>query len=81
MAAFSGADMTADPSFALIELPNRPALRVPAGQNVLEALRAEGVEFPRGQALIAVANGQTVDLSYQLRAGDTVRLIPQIAGG
>jgi molybdopterin converting factor small subunit len=46
---------------------------------VLEALRRAGVELP--QAVIAVANGQTVDLNYQLRAGDVVRLLPQIAGG
>ncbi len=65
--------------FAVIELPRGPALRVPAGQTVLEALRAARVELP--QAVIAVANGQTVDLNYQLRAGDVVRLIPQIAGG
>jgi molybdopterin converting factor small subunit len=66
-------------NFAMLELPRRPALRVPAGQTVLEALRGAGVELP--QAVIAVANGQTVDLNYQLRAGDVVRLIPQIAGG
>ncbi len=65
--------------FAVLELARGPALRVPAGQTVLEALRAARVELP--QSVIAVANGQTVDLNYQLRAGDVVRLIPQIAGG
>ncbi len=65
--------------FAMIELPRGPALRVSAGQTVLEALHRAHVELP--QPVIAVANGQTVDLNYRLRNGDVVRLIPQIAGG
>ncbi len=66
-------------NFALLELPRRPALRAPAGQTVLEALQAARVELP--QPVIVVANGHTVDLNYQLQAGDVVRLIPQISGG
>jgi molybdopterin converting factor small subunit len=65
--------------FAVLELPRRPALRVPAGQTVLEALHSAGVGLP--QPVIAVVNGQVADLNYQLQAGDVVRLIPQIAGG
>jgi molybdopterin converting factor small subunit len=65
--------------FARLELVGRPALRVEAGQTVLEALQAAQVELR--QPVIAVANGQAVDLSYRLQAGDIVRLIPQIAGG
>jgi molybdopterin converting factor small subunit len=71
--------MDAASGFAVLELSRRPALRVPAGQTLLEALHGAHVELP--QPVIAVANGQTVDLNYQLRAGDVVRLIPQIAGG
>ena len=70
-------DTVAD--FAQIELPHRPVLRVAAGQTVLEALQAEHVELR--QPVIAVANGQVVDFNYQLQAGDSVRLLPQIAGG
>ncbi len=66
-------------NFAVLELARGPTLRVTAGQTVLEALRAAHVDLP--QPMIAMANGQTVDLNYQLRAGDVVRLIPQIAGG
>ncbi len=64
---------------ALLELPGRPALQVATGQSVLEALRA--TQTVLHQPVIAVANGETVDLNYQLQAGDVVRLIPQIAGG
>lgn len=65
--------------FAHLELPNRPALRVAAGQTALEALQAAQVTL--AQPVIAVVNGQAVDLNYRLQAGDVVRLIPQIAGG
>jgi molybdopterin converting factor small subunit len=65
--------------FAVLELPRHPALRVPAGQTVLEALQGAGVEL--AQPVIAVVNGQVADLNYPLQAGDVVRLIPQIAGG
>jgi molybdopterin converting factor small subunit len=65
--------------FARLELVDRPVLRVDAGQTVLEALRAARVALR--QPVIAVANGQVVDLDYRLQAGDVVRLIPQIAGG
>jgi molybdopterin converting factor small subunit len=65
--------------FAQLELPSGATLRVAAGQTVLEALQAERVELR--QPAILVANGQTADFTYQLQAGDIVRLIPQIAGG
>ena len=65
--------------FALLETPGLPAQQVAAGQSVLEALRRAQIVLR--QPVIAVANGQTVDLNYQLQAGDVVRLIPQIAGG
>ena len=66
-------------AFARLELPGHPALQVRAGQTVLEGLRSARVDL--GQPVIAVANGQTVDLSYRLQAGDVVRLVPRIAGG
>ena len=66
-------------SLAQLELPGRSPLQVAAGQSVLEALQSMRVVLR--QPVIAVANGQTVDLNYQLQAGDVVRLIPQIAGG
>ncbi len=66
-------------AFARLELPGHPALQVRAGQTVLEALRGARVNL--GQPVIAIANGQTVDLTYQLQADDVVRLVPQIAGG
>jgi len=66
-------------SFAWLEPAQRPALRVTAGQTVLEALHSAHADLR--QPVIAVANGQVVDLNYVLQAGDVVRLIPQIAGG
>ncbi len=66
-------------AFARLELPGHPALQVRAGQTVLEALRGARVNL--GQPVIAIVNGQTVDLTYQLQADDVVRLVPQIAGG
>ncbi len=66
-------------AFASLELPGHPALQVRAGQTVLEALRGARVDLH--QPAIAIVNGQSADLSYQLEAGDIVRLVPQIAGG
>jgi hypothetical protein len=79
LAAFSRVLMDTDLGWAQIELPLGGTLRVPAGQTVLEALQAERQDLR--QPVILVVNGQTEDITYRLRAGDSVRLIPQIAGG
>jgi len=52
---------------------------VPAGQSILDGLRWIGQ--PSNQAWVALVNGVTEDMQYILQPGDTVHLLPQIAGG
>jgi sulfur carrier protein ThiS len=54
-------------------------INIPAGRTLLETL--ESLDFKIRQPVIAVVNGQTVDLAYRLQPGDTIRLLPQISGG
>lgn len=54
-------------------------LQVPAGKSVNQTLIDLNIQL--SQAVVAVVNGQTTDLEEILKAGDEVRLLPQIAGG
>jgi molybdopterin converting factor small subunit len=52
---------------------------VPAGQTVAEAVAAlQGIER---RPFIPVVNGVTEAVTYVLRPGDVVQLLPQIMGG
>ena len=53
--------------------------KVSCGQTIMEAVTA--LDIPTRQSVIALVNGLVADMSYQLKAGDVVRLIPQITGG
>ena len=48
-------------------------------QSIREA--AESIGIPNNQPFAATVNGQVQDLDYCLKAGDQVRLFPQISGG
>jgi sulfur carrier protein ThiS len=54
-------------------------INIPAGRTLLETL--ESLDINQKQPVIAVVNGQTVDLAYRLEPGDAVRFLPQISGG
>jgi molybdopterin converting factor small subunit len=54
-------------------------LQVPPGKSVIQTLKDLNIHL--SQAVVAVVNGQTTDLEEILKAGDEVRLLPQIAGG
>lgn len=56
-----------------------PEIIVTAGQKISQALSSQGVVFR--QPVVALVNGQTMDVSYILQPGDVVRFFPQIAGG
>jgi sulfur carrier protein ThiS len=55
------------------------AVRVAPGRTLLDVAAEIGI--PRRQALVALANGTTVDLNYVLAPGDRIKLVPPIAGG
>jgi molybdopterin converting factor small subunit len=52
---------------------------VPAGQTIQEALGS--LRLALSQPPVGVVNGATADMSYLLKPGDVVDLLPQIAGG
>jgi molybdopterin converting factor small subunit len=52
---------------------------VAPGRTLLDVAAEIGI--PARQALVALANGTTVDLNYVLAPGDRIKLVPPVAGG
>ena len=59
--------------------PDDAIVWVAAGRSVVAVAAAIGI--PPQQPLVAVVNGRTSDLSYILAPGDSLTLLPPIAGG
>lgn len=69
----------ADPDFEVSKQGPLLAIHVPAGKSVHEYLQSCQIQL--NQPAVAVVNGKTADMTRVLLPGDTVQLIPQIAGG
>lgn len=54
-------------------------LKVPTGLSVNQILDCLNIKLIQG--VVAILNGQVVDLTQSLNENDEVRLLPQIAGG
>ena len=59
--------------------PSNQPIHIAAGANLYEAKIAAGI--PSTVPIAAVVNGTVTDLTYCLKPGDEVHMIPQIAGG
>jgi len=69
------------PSGTSFEKTNEQELvfQVPDGLSVNEAFESLNIRLKQG--VVALLDGQTVDLSRPLIGSEEVRLLPQIAGG
>ena len=62
------------------DLPSPVTLALPASATVADLLARLGLTFPP-DALLLVVNRRAVGPEHTLRDGDTVHLIPALAGG